>query len=297
MTVKALDLKPRISEKANLRQTVEWVAFGLEPLTAEYDKAFRQENANLTDTNIDEGTRQKIVSAKRMIFIALREGHLACKGLMELDIAWQNNYPDKDNDFRVCNDYNWINQSQVPRETWEYDQIFWDLNTLLYKSNDAENRSGKGWLAATDIEIRTEDLFRLFPPAEDNAEQKQCFSKTPKPSSAPLWIEFSDMSGELILNGFFTVAKPEPNGQNYKIIKYLIANPNKFITADDLKANALGGKNLDKRLTDFAAQINMNKDLGKLFFDTGNDSIRLNNPVTLERMTEQNIRRVRIKPA
>jgi hypothetical protein len=113
----------------------------------------------------------------------------------------------------------------------------------------------------------------------------------------PYWIEFSDASGEVVLNGLFTVAKPETNGQNYKIIKYLIANPNKFVTADDLKANALGGKNLDKRLTDFAAQINMNKDFGKLFFDTGNDSIRLNNPVTPERLTEQNIRRVRIKPA
>lgn len=72
---------------------------------------------------------------------------------------------------------------------------------------------------------------------------------------------------------------------------------NRFITLDELKANALGGKDLDKRLTDFVSQINMNKDLGKLFFDTSKDSIRLNNPVTSERMAEKNIKRVRIKPA
>lgn len=297
MTTKVFDLKPTVSEKANLRQAVEWVAFGLEPLTDEYDKAFRQQNANLIDINTDEETRQKIISAQRLIFIALREGHLPCKALLKLDVAWENNYPHEDHDFVVNNEYNWIRPSQIPREIWEYNQIFWDLNTLLYKSNDAENRSGKGWFAATDIEIRTEELFSIFPPTQDTARQKQPLSKIPELSSAPLWIEFSDMSGEVVLNDLFTVAKPEINGQNYKIIKYLIANPNKFVTADDLKANALGGKNLDKRLTDFAAQINMNKDLGKLFFDTGNDSIRLNNPVTPERMTEQNIRRVRIKPA
>ncbi len=41
----------------------------------------------------------------------------------------------------------------------------------------------------------------------------------------------------------------------------------------------------------------MNKDFSKLFFDTGKDSIRLNNPVTFERMAEINIKRVRIKAA
>lgn len=141
-------------------------------------------------------------------------------------------------------------------------------------------------------------LHALLPDIEDALENpKMSEGKVSDNPKNPYWIEFSDASGEVVLNGLFTVAKPETNGQNYKIIKYLIGNPNKFVTADDLKANALGGKNLDKRLTDFAAQINMNKDLGKLFFDTGNDSIRLNNPVTPERMTEQNIRRVRIKPA
>lgn len=141
-------------------------------------------------------------------------------------------------------------------------------------------------------------LHALLPDIEDALENPRTSEgKVSENLKNPYWIEFVDASGEVVLNGLFTVAKPETNGQNYKIIKYLIANPNKFVTADDLKANALGGKNLDKRLTDFAAQINMNKDLGKLFFDTGNDSIRLNNPVTPERMTEQNIRRVRIKPA
>jgi hypothetical protein len=296
MASTAFDLKPTVSEKANLRQTVEWVAFGLEPLTAEYDKAFRQQNAHLVDINTDEENQQKIISAQRLIFIALREGHLPCKGLLELDVAWENNYPHEDNDFVVRNDYNWTSPSQIPREIWEYDKIFWDLNTLLYKSDDAEDRTGKGWFAATDIEIRTEELFNIFP-KQDTTEQKHPLSKNPEPSLAPLWIEFSDISGEIILNGLFVLASPTVNGQNYRIIKYLMANTNRFVSADELINKALDGKNLDKRLTDFAAQINMNKDLGRLFFDTGNDCIRLNSPVTAERMAELNIRRVRIKPA
>lgn len=120
----------------------------------------------------------------------------------------------------------------------------------------------------------------------------------PQPvAKSGLRIEFSDASGELILNDIFVLAKPTPNEQNYRIIRYLIANPNRFVTEQELKKNALEGKSLDKRLTDFVAQINLNKDLGKLFFDTSKDSIRLSNPVTTERMNEKNIRRIRIKPA
>lgn len=113
----------------------------------------------------------------------------------------------------------------------------------------------------------------------------------------PYQIQFSDASGEIILNNIFTIARPTTNGQNYKIIRYLIQNPNRFVTVDELEVKALNGKALDKRLTDFVAQINMNKDIGKLFFDTGKSSIRLNNPVTAWRMAEKNIKRIRIKPA
>lgn len=95
----------------------------------------------------------------------------------------------------------------------------------------------------------------------------------------------------------FTIAVPKTNEQNYKIIRYLVQHPNRFVTVDELKEKALDGKNLDKRLTDFVTQINMNKDMGKLFFDTGKDSIRLNNPVTAERMAEKNVKRVRVKSA
>ncbi|MBI1302038.1 MAG: hypothetical protein GC137_10375 [Alphaproteobacteria bacterium] len=146
-------------------------------------------------------------------------------------------------------------------------------------------------------------LHALLPDIESALENgnKASNENTPPPvqksTEAPFQIKFLDVSGEVVLNDIFTVAKPETNGQNYKIIRYLIQNPNRFVTAGELKEKALDGKDLDKRLTDFVAQINMNKDMGKLFFDTGKDSIRLNNPVTAERMAEKNVKRVRIKPA
>lgn len=112
-----------------------------------------------------------------------------------------------------------------------------------------------------------------------------------------LKLEFSDLSGEVVLNNILTLACPTPNGQNYKIIRYLIQNPNRFVSKDELEKRALNGKALDKRLTDFAAQINMGKDIGKVFFDTSKDSIRLHNPVSPERMAELNVKRIRIKPA
>jgi hypothetical protein len=131
-----------------------------------------------------------------------------------------------------------------------------------------------------------------------SVEQGQVKEKPARDSvQPPYWIDFSDASGEVVLNDIFVLAKPIPNDQNYRIIRYLIAHPNRFVEADELQKKALDGKAIDKRLTDFASQVNMSKDLGKLFFDTSKDSIRLNNPITPERMTEQNMRRVRIKPA
>lgn len=117
----------------------------------------------------------------------------------------------------------------------------------------------------------------------------------PEPQKDLLSITFSDMCGEVILNEVFTLARPTPNGQNYKIIRYLIQNPNRFVTLDELEEKALNGKAFDKRLTDFVAQINMNKNLGKLFFETSKDCIRLHNPITAERMAELNIKRIRIE--
>ena len=145
------------------------------------------------------------------------------------------------------------------------------------------------------------DLPALKEYADDLVDDKASNQNVPPPAPEseenPFQITFSDVSGEVVLNGFFTIATPKTNGQNYRIIRYLVQNPNRFVTADELKEKALDGKDLDKRLTDFVAQINMNKDIGKLFFDTGKDSIRLNNPVTPERMAEKNVKRVRIKPA
>ncbi len=232
---------------------------------------------------------------QRSIFIALREGYLTAKGFIGLIVHWENGYKDLHGDFRIEGATFLDDPKTIPKYFWDFEHIFWTANQLIYVDRD-DFSANKKWLAATDIFIATADLYRIFPAPVKKTQKIEALAASPKKGN-PYWIEFLDASGEVVLNGLFTVAKPETNGQNYKIIKYLIANPNKFVTADDLKANALGGKNLDKRLTDFAAQINMNKDLGKLFFDTGNDSIRLNNPVTPERMTEQNIRRVRIKPA
>jgi len=110
-------------------------------------------------------------------------------------------------------------------------------------------------------------------------------------------VKFLDIVGELVLNDLFTLARPKPNGQNYKIIQYLTQNPNRFITVDEISEKVLDGKPIDKRPTDFVAQVNMDKDMGKLFFDVSSDSIRLNNPVTKERMEAQNIKRIRIKSA
>ena len=120
-------------------------------------------------------------------------------------------------------------------------------------------------------------------------------NQTGEDNQAPYWLTFSDVSGELILNDIFTLATPSANQQNYRIIRYLIANPNRFVTESELTEKALDGKDLDKRLTDFAVQVNINKDLGKLFFDTSKDNIRLNNPITPERMAEMKILRPRIK--
>lgn len=168
-------------------------------------------------------------------------------------------------------------------------------------------------LQLDEIEVEVNDIYSVYkaqaqlhallPDIESalenggKASNENTLPPVQKSAGNPFQITFSDVSGEVVLNDFFTIATPTTNGQNYRIIRYLVQNPNRFVTANELKEKALDGKDLDKRLTDFVAQINMNKDIGNLFFDTGKDSIRLNNPVTAERMTEKNVKRVRIKPA
>lgn len=48
-----------------------------------------------------------------------------------------------------------------------------------------------------------------------------------------LWISYSEHNRQIILNGFFLLAKPEFSSENEQVFYYLYRNPNKIITLAD----------------------------------------------------------------
>ena len=61
-------------EEANLRQAVEWIAFGLKPLPKEYEVVIR--NAEY----IQNSSKKEIDHAKRLLVLALMEDRIFAKG-------------------------------------------------------------------------------------------------------------------------------------------------------------------------------------------------------------------------
>ncbi len=60
-------------EEANLRQAVEWIAFGLKPLPKEYEAVIRKVEA------IQNSTKEEIYHAKRLLVLALIENRIFAK--------------------------------------------------------------------------------------------------------------------------------------------------------------------------------------------------------------------------
>lgn len=121
-----------IQEWADLRQAVEWIAFGLKPIPIAYDES---ERGKIQNIQISE--KPEIIHAKKWLFNYLYEKKIIAKGQLEDAKLWS-----KDKFI------------EIPSNIWRFNQVKWNQSKLVTLDNDD-----------TYINIRfiTNDLFVIFP--------------------------------------------------------------------------------------------------------------------------------------
>ena len=105
-----------------------------------------------------------------------------------------------------------------------------------------------------------------------NKQTKKKLSKT-KPKT--LKVTFDDVTCEILVDGR-AISKPDFNTVNYKFMEYIIKNPNKTISLEEIKNNVEGFKN--RSLHKPVQQLKFTGK-HKAFFTTSKNSIRFNNPL------------------
>ena len=122
-------------EEANLRQAVEWIAFGLKPLPKEYEAVIRKVE------EIQNSNKNEIDHAKRLLVLALMEEKIFAYGEMISG--------DRFNEYRQpC----W---HALNRLSWDFNQIQWDKNEIFCLKH---NNTTYG-----NIIFKFNDLVRTFP--------------------------------------------------------------------------------------------------------------------------------------
>lgn len=97
----------------------------------------------------------------------------------------------------------------------------------------------------------------------------------------------------IFLNDIFLISITRFGFENYEVIKYLIENPNRKVTREELKNNI----EVDGPLKDFSKIVENLKftgDLRKVFFNVSKSSIKLINPVTKERLEEVGLKHINL---
>lgn len=117
---------------ADLRQAVEWIAFGLKPIPIAYDEAERGKVQNI---QISE--KPEIIHAKKWLFNYLYEKKIIATGQIEEGKLW-----DKDKFI------------EIPNNLWRFNQVKWNQSKLITLDKNA---------AYLNIRLTTEDLFNIFP--------------------------------------------------------------------------------------------------------------------------------------
>lgn len=123
-----------IQKWADLRQAVEWVAFGLEPIPLAYDKALR---GKIRSVQVSYPT--EVVVAKKILFIALLEAKIIATGQKQKE----------DN----TKDISKVAFEEISSDLWDIDKIKWNLNKLMISDD----------YAYVNIKLSTQGLLDNFP--------------------------------------------------------------------------------------------------------------------------------------
>lgn len=98
-----------------------------------------------------------------------------------------------------------------------------------------------------------------------------------------LTLSLKDTS--LYLNDIFLITNTKFGFENYEIIKYLLENPNRLVTKEELTENT-ELESVNKSFTKIVENLKFKGDLRKAFFKVKKTGVILYNPVTKTRLDE-----------
>ena len=140
---------PYVLKTANLRQAVEWIAYGLKPIPREYEAVLRKVE------KIQNSDKKEIDNAKRLLVLALMEDRLFAHGEMI-----------SGDDFHVYQHPCW---HALHWFNWDFNHIQWDKNEI-FSSKKKSHSFGNATYG--NITFKFKDLVETFPKFYDLEVQK-----------------------------------------------------------------------------------------------------------------------------
>jgi hypothetical protein len=114
----------------------------------------------------------------------------------------------------------------------------------------------------------------------------------PTPNAPPLQINYSSITGEVLLNKLFLLSKPKVGSEQQQLFDYLYKHPNTTHTATALKA---AGLKFSGEPSHFVRDMGFVGDLAKVFFSTSNQGYMFRNPITAATLQELGIKHIRLR--
>lgn len=140
MTELELPESPYVLKTANLRQAVEWIAYGLKPIPKEYEAVLRKVE------EIQNSDKKEIDHAKRLLVLALIEDRIFANGEMISGDSFHH--------------YQHPCWHALSRFNWDFNYIQWDKNEIFCPRN---KNNTLGNTTYGNITFKFNDLFHEFP--------------------------------------------------------------------------------------------------------------------------------------
>lgn len=153
---------PPTSKTASLRQAIEWIVYGLKPLTPQFDAALRDPDLIAPFSVRTHEERIKIKEAQQLLFIALSQGHIipnkARQDLVDPDHSDGSGEIYKSIPIIASN---WSHdERELSPEDFHYPDISWHDNLIICRMLINEREL---WLAVSNVTVDFADLQKLFP--------------------------------------------------------------------------------------------------------------------------------------
>ena len=137
--------------------------------------------------------------------------------------------------------------------------------------------------------IQQEPQYQEFIGKKPQIDQKDKVQISP--SEIIYEITYSE-GREILINGQFILGKPDFERENDLVFDYLINNPNKIITKEEIEKAI--GSSLTKSLHKIVENLGFRGEIKKVFIDVSKVSIRFRNPITRSTLDNLGINKIKL---